>query len=140
MSTNSVSLVLYGTNESWNDPDKSFNVLVYTSAMDPGIVQFRSAAEGREFLSSMTALKNAIANRGQDYHSGAIDETEWRRWLTHTWLPQTEAFCVEWSRACVPSDIRHSIDDVNANLGLDPVHWPPPLSLRTFPDGSFQLV
>ena len=140
MSTNFELLLLYGTDESWNDPDKSHNVLVFTSATDIGIVQFRSAADGGEFLSSMTALKNAIANKGLVYHSGAIDETEWRRWLTHQWLPQTRAFCVEWSRACVPSDIRFATDDVYANLGLDPVHWPPPLRLRTLTDGSFQLV
>ena len=140
MAINPELLVLYGTNESWNDPDKSHNVLVFTSARDSGIVQFRSAAEGQQFLSSMMAMKNAIADMGRDYRSGAIHGTEWRRWLTDHWLPMTRSFCDEWSLPCVPSDIHRSIDNVHANLGLDAVHWPPPLRLRTFPDLSFQLA
>ena len=99
MAINSEFLILYGTNESWHDADQSFNVLVFTSADDAGIVQLCSASKGEEYLSSMTSLKTVIAKRGKDYNGGSIDDIEWRRWLTHQWLPQTHAFCSEWSRA-----------------------------------------
>jgi len=140
MSIESDFLVLYGTNETWHDPDHSFNVLVFTSSDDAGIVQLRSASHGDQYLSSMTALKTAIAKRGEDYNGGSINDIEWRRWLTRKWLPQAQSFCSQWSSAHVPTDIRTSINDIRLNLGLQAVTWPTPLRLRTFADGTFHLV
>ena len=140
MDINTEIIFLYGTHDSWHDPHQRFNVMVYTTYDDVGIVQLCSASKGEQYLSSMTALKTAIAERSDDLNDGLIDDIEWRRWLTHHWLPLTQAFYSEWTRARVPIDIRRSIDDVRANLGLWPVIWPTPLRLRTFADGSFSLV
>ena len=132
--------IYYGDQHRLDSTEISHGLLIQTSHTDAGCLQFSSMDERRQYLASMTEVKQRIGVVGNQRRDRLISESQYKTFLREQWIPLTDEFISQWSKLLVPIDIRSAIDDVRANVDLSPIEWPPLFRLRRNTHGQYDMV
>ena len=115
----------YCSLEKFNDPAYHVRIHLVTFDFDMGIVDFLTLddASNWEFeYNRVKTLENAVRTLSDVNQMSLAEKKDLFR---DVYIPAMVAFAQKWGAELVPADVRFSISDVRAAVGMSVTKWPP---------------
>ena len=115
----------YGCLEKYNDPAHHVRIHLVIFNFDMAIVDFRTPDDASKWEAEYNSVKRLESAVRMHSDVNQMSLAEKKDLFRDVYIPSTVAFAQKWGAEMVPVDVRFSINDVRAALGMAVLNWPP---------------
>ena len=115
----------YGCLEKYNDPAYHVRTHLVIFNFDMAFVDFLTPDDAFKWeaeYNCVKSLENAVRMHSDVNQMSLVEKKDLFR---DEYIPTTVAFAQKWGVEMVPADVRFSINDVCAAIGMALILWPP---------------
>ena len=115
----------YGCLEKYNDPAYHVCTHLVIFNFDMAFVDFLTPDDAFKWeleYNRVKSLENVVRMHSDVNQMSLVEKKDLFR---DVYIPTTVAFAQKWGAKMVPADVRFSINDVRAAIGMAVIKWPP---------------